>query len=250
MHLAFTLQAFNQGLIDILITNDGHCVEEEIPQEADGSESTDASESNQLARKRRREDASKSKEREFAGHRGLDLQGVACVFNFDAPSSLKSYIHRIGRTGRGGATGVAVTLIDTSQEEQQLLLQQMFTVRKAPGALGHSTLTPLSLQLQDVECFRYRVEDVRRGITKRVIAAAVARDLQQQLLNSRKLKEFFERNPRDREVLKRACKQLKMTAIQLAIQQQTSGAATTRGSHGASRRRPVADPLKSFKAAV
>lgn len=73
-----------------------------------------------------------------------------------------------------------------------------------------SALTPLSLQLQDVECFRYRVEDVRRGITKRVVAAAVAQDLQQQLLNSRKLKEFFERNPRDREVLKRACKQLKV----------------------------------------
>ena len=76
-----------------------------------------------------------------------------------------------------------------------------------------AVLTPLSLQLQDVECFRYRIEDVRRGLTKRVVAAAVARDLQQQLLNSGKLKEFFERNPRDREVLKRACKQLKVIQI-------------------------------------
>ncbi|CDJ31083.1 ATP-dependent nucleolar RNA helicase, putative [Eimeria mitis] len=253
------IQAFNQGLIDILITNDGQYMEEDNPQtEPDDPESAEAS----------------TKEAEFAGHRGLDLQGVACVFNFDAPNSLKSYIHRIGRTGRGGAAGVAVTLIDTSQEQQQFLLQQMFTMRKATGALGDSTLTPLSLQLQDVECFRYRVEDVRRGITKRAIAAAVARDLQQQLLNSRKLKEFFERNPRDREVLKRACKQLKemnvskgtlghlpdyllsqtrptqMTAIQLAIQQQTAGTAATKGSHGAPRRRPVIDPLKSFKAAV
>lgn len=74
-----------------------------------------------------------------------------------------------------------------------------------------AALTPLSLQLQDIECFRYRVEDVWRSLTKRVVAAAVARDLQQQLLNSRKLKEFFERNPRDKEVLKRACKQLKVS---------------------------------------
>lgn len=51
---------------------------------------------------------------------------------------------------------------------------------------------------------------MKRSLTKRVIAAAVARDLQQQLLNSKKLKEFFERNPKDKEVLKRACKQLKV----------------------------------------
>lgn len=77
------------------------------------------------------------------------------------------------------------------------------------------TLTPLSLALQDVECFRYRVEDVRRGLTRRVVAASVARDLQQQLLGARRLKEFFERNPRDREVLKRASKQLKVISFVL-----------------------------------
>ncbi|CDJ42292.1 ATP-dependent nucleolar RNA helicase, putative [Eimeria tenella] len=268
------IQAFNQGLIDILITNDGQFMEgKNPPADGESSGSAEASAPTPSTGKRRREDQTKAKDSEFAGHRGLDMQGVACVFNFDAPSSLKSYIHRIGRTGRGGSMGVAVTLIDASQEQQQLLLQQLLTVRRAPGS-NCSTLTPLSLQLQDVECFRYRVEDVRRGITKRVIAAAVARDLQQQLLNSGKLKEFFERNPRDRDVLKRACKQLKeinvskgplghlpdyllsqtqptqMTAVQLAIQQQAAETADKKGPYRSSHRHPVTDPLKTFRAAV
>ncbi|MCD1259706.1 DEAD/DEAH box helicase, partial [Paenibacillus athensensis] len=41
--------------------------------------------------------------------RGLDVEGVTHVFNYDVPHDAESYIHRIGRTGRAGQTGVAVT---------------------------------------------------------------------------------------------------------------------------------------------
>ncbi|MFC5446951.1 DEAD/DEAH box helicase [Paenibacillus aestuarii] len=41
--------------------------------------------------------------------RGLDVEGVTHVFNYDVPLDAESYIHRIGRTGRAGQTGVAVT---------------------------------------------------------------------------------------------------------------------------------------------
>jgi superfamily II DNA/RNA helicase len=41
--------------------------------------------------------------------RGLDIKGVSHVFNFDAPWHPDDYVHRIGRTGRAGATGVAYT---------------------------------------------------------------------------------------------------------------------------------------------
>jgi superfamily II DNA/RNA helicase len=43
--------------------------------------------------------------------RGLDVPAVSHVFNFDAPRVAEDYIHRIGRTGRAGASGVAVTLV-------------------------------------------------------------------------------------------------------------------------------------------
>ena len=41
--------------------------------------------------------------------RGLDVEGVTHVFNYDIPHDAESYIHRIGRTGRAGGTGLAVT---------------------------------------------------------------------------------------------------------------------------------------------
>lgn len=43
--------------------------------------------------------------------RGLDIEGVTHVFNYDIPMDVDSYIHRIGRTGRAGQTGVAVTFV-------------------------------------------------------------------------------------------------------------------------------------------
>lgn len=41
--------------------------------------------------------------------RGIDFAGIETVLNFDCPASLDDYVHRIGRTGRGGKTGVAIT---------------------------------------------------------------------------------------------------------------------------------------------
>ncbi len=49
--------------------------------------------------------------------RGLDIKGVSHVFNFDAPWHPDDYVHRIGRTGRGGATGVAYTLVGPDDAE-------------------------------------------------------------------------------------------------------------------------------------
>ncbi|HWU94779.1 MAG TPA: DEAD/DEAH box helicase, partial [Sphingomonas sp.] len=49
--------------------------------------------------------------------RGLDIKGVSHVFNFDAPWHPDDYVHRIGRTGRGGATGTAYTLVAPDDAE-------------------------------------------------------------------------------------------------------------------------------------
>ena len=49
--------------------------------------------------------------------RGLDVKGVSHVFNFDVPWQPDDYVHRIGRTGRAGAKGVAITLASKAELE-------------------------------------------------------------------------------------------------------------------------------------
>ncbi len=46
--------------------------------------------------------------------RGLDIKDVPAVFNFDVPFNAEDYVHRIGRTGRAGASGLAVTFVSNS----------------------------------------------------------------------------------------------------------------------------------------
>ena len=43
--------------------------------------------------------------------RGLDIKGLSHVINFDLPMAAEDYVHRIGRTGRGGASGTAISLV-------------------------------------------------------------------------------------------------------------------------------------------
>jgi ATP-dependent RNA helicase RhlE len=49
--------------------------------------------------------------------RGLDIEGIAHVVNFDVPDTADAYVHRVGRTGRSGAEGHAITLV--APEEQR-----------------------------------------------------------------------------------------------------------------------------------
>jgi superfamily II DNA/RNA helicase len=48
--------------------------------------------------------------------RGIDIDDVTHVFNFQCPEDEKTYVHRIGRTGRAGREGVAITLVDWDEE--------------------------------------------------------------------------------------------------------------------------------------
>ena len=50
--------------------------------------------------------------------RGLDIEGVTHVYNYDLPPTVTDYIHRIGRTGRAGSQGKAITLVAAHQHEK------------------------------------------------------------------------------------------------------------------------------------
>ncbi len=63
--------------------------------------------------------------------RGIDVEGISHVVNFDIPRAAEDYIHRIGRTGRAGATGDAVTFV-TPDERGFLREIERFTGRQFP----------------------------------------------------------------------------------------------------------------------
>lgn len=56
--------------------------------------------------------------------RGLDVEGVTHVFNYDIPHDVESYIHRIGRTGRAGGKGVAITLVTPKDRRYLELIEK------------------------------------------------------------------------------------------------------------------------------
>ena len=65
--------------------------------------------------------------------RGLDIEHVSHVVNFDVPSSPDTYVHRIGRTGRAGREGVAITLVEPREHR---LLRDIERAIGAPLEIG------------------------------------------------------------------------------------------------------------------
>ncbi|XP_034999696.1 ATP-dependent RNA helicase DDX51 isoform X1 [Hippoglossus stenolepis] len=77
-----------------------------------------------------------------AAARGIDINRVKCVVNYDAPQYIRTYIHRIGRTARAGKTGLAFTLLLRVQEKSFL---QMVVEAGSPG-IQKQIVKPENLQ--------------------------------------------------------------------------------------------------------
>lgn len=65
--------------------------------------------------------------------RGLDIDDISHVFNYQLPDDPEIYVHRIGRTGRAGKTGIAITLVSPS-ERRRLTYVESFTHKKIQRA--------------------------------------------------------------------------------------------------------------------
>ncbi len=72
--------------------------------------------------------------------RGLDVDGITHVFNYDLPNEPEAYIHRIGRTGRAGAKGVAISFCDRSERGYLRSIVKLtgldLTLRSDPNSQG------------------------------------------------------------------------------------------------------------------
>lgn len=63
--------------------------------------------------------------------RGIDIDGISHVINFELPHEPESYVHRIGRTARAGASGVAWSLVDPSEMSRLRAIERLTRVRPA-----------------------------------------------------------------------------------------------------------------------
>ncbi len=66
--------------------------------------------------------------------RGIDIDAVSHVFNYELPHEPESYVHRIGRTGRAGAAGVAWSLVDPSERSRLRAVEKL--IRFSPTELS------------------------------------------------------------------------------------------------------------------
>lgn len=76
--------------------------------------------------------------------RGIDIAGLDVIINYDVPQQLDRYIHRIGRTGRAGKNGMAITLVSPHQGDSFLGLDRHIELQELPRSLNNfdfSTVT-------------------------------------------------------------------------------------------------------------
>ena len=97
--------------------------------------------------------------------RGLDIQGVSHVINFDTPDIPEQYIHRIGRTGRADKQGVSITLFTPRDEEERTAIELLMDM-KIPEQILPEELT-ISDVLIEEELPQYRMKNISVRIPKR-----------------------------------------------------------------------------------
>ena len=110
--------------------------------------------------------------------RGLDIEGVSHVINFELPHEPEGYVHRIGRTGRAGASGVAWSLVDPSEVSRLRAVEQLIR---------------LALSRFDKALNKLDLEDTRRRTTQ---AATNQADSRREGGSSRKRHDRRRRNQR------------------------------------------------------
>lgn len=183
------VEEFNKNVYSLLIaTDESNDVQEDEDEDAD-------------------EDTKKIKNKgEYGVSRGVDFRNVACVLNFDLPTTAKAYAHRIGRTARAGKAGMALLFVIPQLEVGKHKVAGLPLAKKDEKVMRKIVkqqekngfeIKPYQFDMKQVDGFRYRLEDAFRAVTSTAIREARVAELKHELINSDKLKRFFEENPQD-----------------------------------------------------
>ncbi|MBN2043777.1 MAG: DEAD/DEAH box helicase [Anaerolineales bacterium] len=136
--------------------------------------------------------------------RGLDIEDISHVFNFDLPNDIENYVHRIGRTGRAGKTGIAISLVTPSEQfrirkienytKQQIARGEIPTVQEILEKREADLLENMMVWLQRDRCKREQeiVRDLIEAGHDPVMVAAVALKLARSEEKQRPIEEVSE----------------------------------------------------------
>ncbi|TSM28146.1 putative ATP-dependent RNA helicase DDX56 [Bagarius yarrelli] len=174
------LGLFNQGFYDYIIATD---------EQGLNTPTADSSKEGKAKKKKKNTKSKKGKDKEYGVARGVDFQNIANVINFDFPTSVESYIHRVGRTARADNKGSALTFVSHSELS---LLEEVESV--LTGDSGDCALKTYGFKMDEIEGFRYRCRDAMRSVTKQAVKEARLKEIKHELLNSEKLKVCVENN--------------------------------------------------------
>ncbi|MGC4933703.1 DEAD/DEAH box helicase [Gordonia sp. DT30] len=95
--------------------------------------------------------------------RGIDIDDVTHVINYQSPDDDKTYVHRIGRTGRAGRTGIAVTLVDWDELHRWELINAALQLGQPEPVETYSTSEHLRAELGIPESATGRIAAPRRA---------------------------------------------------------------------------------------
>ncbi|WAO90460.1 Hypothetical protein NCS54_00789000 [Fusarium falciforme] len=205
------VEEFNRNVYDIIIAADekNDMLGDDEAAEGEGDEAkekaTEGDDDAEVEAKRPKKKAKKSKgDKEYGVSRGVDFKKVSAVINFDLPTTASSYTHRIGRTARAGQTGMALSFVVPKELYRKHVPTSTPTAEKDEKVMAKiirqqakrgKEVKPYNFNMDQVDPFRYRMNDALRAVTKVAIREARTRELRQELLKSEKLKRYFEENP-------------------------------------------------------
>lgn len=200
---------FNKNVYHLLIATDetnNITIEQDEAKEEEDEEEEEKEEGQKVKEASKSKKKNQKKDKEYGVSRGIDFQNVACVLNFDLPTTSRAYIHRVGRTARAGKKGMALSFVIPVKEvgkhktatlplakRDEKILRRIVKQQERSGF----EIKPYQFDMKQVEGFRYRAEDAFRAVTGTAVREARIKELKNELVNSDKLKRYFEENPQD-----------------------------------------------------
>jgi len=141
--------------------------------------------------------------------RGIDIQTLNVVINFDFPPDVDSYIHRVGRTARGNNKGTALSLIAARELERANQVELHLREKEGLGVASDNeaeadncVFKPYQFKIEELDGFKYRAMDAWRSVTRIAVREARLKEIRQEILNSAQLQAHLADNPKDAKVLR------------------------------------------------